>query len=70
MQLLSVGIIVYVTVPVEVAVVLSVWTGISPVPLAVFPVMPAVAADVHTMFAPLGIDVRATAEVDPPEHTV
>lgn len=70
LQLLRVGVMVYVTVPLEIAAVLKVWTGIFPVPLTVFPVMAAVAADVHAKLAPFGIEASTTADVDPPEQTV
>ena len=70
MQLLSVGVIVYITVPVKVSVVLNIWEGIFPVPPAMLPVMPVVAEDAHIKPAPEGVEARVTAVVEPPEHTV
>ena len=47
-QLFRVGVIVYVTVPGVAAVLVNSCEGIFPEPLAVLPVIPALAEEVHT----------------------
>ena len=58
------------TVPCVVPVVVIVWTGMVPVPLAVKPDTPAVAVAVHAKVAPVTSEVRVTRVVLAPEQMV
>ena len=58
------------TVPCVVPVVVIVWTGMVPVPLAVNPDTPAVAVAVHAKVVPVTFDVSVTSVVLPPEQMV
>ena len=62
------GVITYVTVPLDDVVLVSVSAGISPVPKGVKPVVPKVAEAVQAYVVPITEDVRFTACVVPPEQ--
>ena len=49
--------------------VLNVCTGILPVPLVVFPLIPIEAEEVHANVPPEGVEVSVTRVVEPPEQT-
>ena len=58
------------TVPCVVPVVVIVWTGMVPVPLAVNPDTPAVAVAVQAKVAPVTLEVKVTKVVALPEQIV
>ena len=67
---MAVGVMVYVTVPATLFGLVMVCVGISPVPLAVNPVIPAVPVAVQLKVVPVTLLVRGAMMVLAPLHMV